>query len=252
MNPANPANYGRLNPKNWRDYPDHYTVPLWPDELSLSPKDYGSNEFHGRTHPEIVKVAIERYTREGDLVWDPFAGSGTTIDVCNKLNTRCIASDINVARDDVIEADATVWRPDEEVDLIICHPPYMDIIVYPPNGYDATNLSTSDINKYVDLMRLVVKNMTLALKQYHVLVTIMGSVYKDSGYGTKDVIPLDSEIYPILVENYRMLGRVVRSFGETKGGATSGRKNENLWKRRRLSGGLWGLGVDTVTFWSKR
>jgi hypothetical protein len=252
MNPANPANYGRLDPTSWRDYPDHYTIPFWPDVLPSSPKDYGSNEFHGRTHPEIIKVALERYTKEGDLAWDPFAGSGTTIDVCNEFNTRCIASDIITTRDDIIEADATVWRPDEQVDLIICHPPYMDIIDYYSVRYENTNLATSDIGQYRRLIEKAIENMTHALKQHRVLVMILGSVYKDAGMGTKDVIPLDSEIYPYLIDAYRMLGRVVRSFGETKGGATSGRRRENLWKQRRFSAGLWGLGVDTVTYWAKR
>ncbi|MBP8625477.1 MAG: hypothetical protein KBI10_02115 [Syntrophorhabdales bacterium] len=33
---------------------------------------------------------IKRYTEPGDLVVDPMAGSGTTLDVCRKEKRRCI------------------------------------------------------------------------------------------------------------------------------------------------------------------
>ena len=102
---VNPAKFGRIDPANWRDYEDHYTLPIWPDRLPSKPSDYGL-PFHGRTHPEIIRVALQRYTKPGDVVWDPMAGGGTTIDVCEEFGCRCIATDINPVRSEIVERDA--------------------------------------------------------------------------------------------------------------------------------------------------
>lgn len=234
----NPANFGRIDPSDWRDYPDHYTRSIWPDVLPSKPVDYGVAGFHGRTHPEIIKVALNRYTKPGDTVWDCFAGGGTTIDVCLELGCDCVANDINPTRSDIVEADSRYWRPDFEVDMVVMHPPYLDIIDWPGNG----TLAVSDVDEWLAGMRMVMCNVSKVLKLYHVLVVILGQVYVD-----RECLPLEYEFYPLL-ENYRILGRVVRGFGETMGGATSGMRNENLWKYRRLKYGIWSLGIDTVLF----
>lgn len=43
---------------------------------------------------ELIPI-IEKFTVEGDLVCEPFAGSGTTIKACKKLNRSIIASEID-------------------------------------------------------------------------------------------------------------------------------------------------------------
>jgi hypothetical protein len=260
VNVVNPATFGSIDPKDWRDIPDHYTDILWPESgFPREPRDYGNNAFHGRTHPELIAVALERYTKPGDLVWDPMAGSGTTGDVCAELDRRYIMSDLYPYRDDIIQADARDWRPDEPVDLVICHPPYMDIIPYGPHningnapeagGKDDANLATDDFGYFHYSMQNVFDNIKQAMKPGHVMLTICGAVYKDTGRGFNEVILLDAEFYDMLVGEWRLLGRIVRGFGETKGGSSTGPRTENLWKYRRLKGGYWGLGVDTAMFW---
>ena len=44
---------------------------------------------------EVVTKCIENYTEEGDVVYDPFMGIGTTAIACNKLNRKYIGSEIN-------------------------------------------------------------------------------------------------------------------------------------------------------------
>ncbi len=61
----------------------------------------GDPNFHGNSPTQIVENSILFYTKEGDIVLDPMAGSRTTIDVCKKLNRQCIASDIKSAREDI-------------------------------------------------------------------------------------------------------------------------------------------------------
>ena len=49
---------------------------------------------------------LQRYTREGDLVVDPFCGGGTTLDVARSLGRERAASTSRRARDDIERADA--------------------------------------------------------------------------------------------------------------------------------------------------
>lgn len=241
MNYVNPAKFGRIDPKDWRDYPLHYTASLWPANLPSKPADYGSNDFHGRTHPDIIKAALERYTQPGDRVWDCFGGSGTTLDVCKEYNNFCLAYDVNPTRPDIIQADSRYALPPHNIHLVICHPPYMNII-----DYGDGELSTDDIGRYRRNMDLVLRNVYEALCDWRVLVVIIGVIWHES-----EMLCLDYELHNMLTDRYRLLGRIVRPFGETKGGATSGQKNENLWRYRRLKYGIWELNQDIVLFYQK-
>lgn len=52
--------------------------------------------WHPTQHPEkLVERCILMSTNEGDLVIDPFGGTGTTLRVCNKLNRRCIMIELS-------------------------------------------------------------------------------------------------------------------------------------------------------------
>lgn len=60
----------------------------------------GNNRERRPGHPNQLPEAyltrlIKAYTNPGDLVLDPFAGSGTTAVVCKKLGRRCITIDIS-------------------------------------------------------------------------------------------------------------------------------------------------------------
>jgi hypothetical protein len=240
MRLINPASFGRIDPANWRDVPSHFISSIWPAKLPSKPANYGSNSFPGRTHPDIVKVALERYTKPGDVVWDCFAGSGTTIDCCEEYGNICVANDVTPTRSDIVKADSMSWHPYCDVDLVIAHPPYMGIIDY-QDGW----LSTNDLGRYLVGMMNVFNNIDSVLKDWHVLVLIAGVVYHK-----QEMVCLDYHLHNLL-PNYRLLGRVVRPYGETKGGATAGARNENLWRYRRIKYGIWSLNQDVILFLQK-
>ncbi len=91
---------------NWKQIKDNiiWISSIWIGKF-VDRDNCGDNKFHGNFHPDIVKQAVIRFTKEGDTVFDPFAGSGTTIDVCKKLNRKCISSDLNPTRDSIIKCD---------------------------------------------------------------------------------------------------------------------------------------------------
>jgi len=50
--------------------------------------------YHVAAFPlELPRRAIEVYSEQGDLVWEPFLGSGTTLLACERLRRRCIATE---------------------------------------------------------------------------------------------------------------------------------------------------------------
>jgi hypothetical protein len=67
-------------------------------------KRYGM-EMEGAIPGQIVENVLHYYTQPFDLVVDPMAGSGTTIDVCKAMYRRYLAYDIAPKRDDVKKHD---------------------------------------------------------------------------------------------------------------------------------------------------
>src|SRR5690606_15241138 len=55
-----------------------------------------NRQEHPTQKPEgLIERMVLASTREGDLVVDPFSGSGTTLRVCQQLNRNCIGIELN-------------------------------------------------------------------------------------------------------------------------------------------------------------
>jgi site-specific DNA-methyltransferase (adenine-specific)/modification methylase len=51
---------------------------------------------HGATFPEqLVELIIENFSKKGDVVYDPFLGTGTTVCVANRLGRAFMGSEIS-------------------------------------------------------------------------------------------------------------------------------------------------------------
>jgi len=237
-----------LNVKDWKNLSHIHTKSLWIDkeDYHLSTKKFGSNSFHGRFHPEIPYQMILRYTKQGEIVWDCFAGSGTTIDVAKKLNRKCIANDIKSFRSDVIEGDSRYWRPDTKVQLVIMHPPYWKMIKFTDNKYDLSN--EPSVIEFIEEFGVIVDNVTNVLDDGRMLILVISDVYYKS-----EEIPLDFLCYQKIHSfGYKLKGRIVKNFGETKGGGQmAGPQFKNLWRYRALKGGFWELGLDWILVFQK-
>lgn len=91
----------------------------------------GRDERFGVEHPGnipagIVFNALYYWTEQGDLVVDPMAGGGVTVDVCKAMKRRCLAWDVSPVRDDVEKHNAVdPWPVEPEtVSLVFVDPPY--------------------------------------------------------------------------------------------------------------------------------
>ena len=224
---------------------------LWTGGFSdLSPSDFGTPEFHGRFHPEIVAQAILRYIpperRRDALIWDPMAGGGTTGDVAKEFGVACAMTDINPTRLDIRRFDATAgaeraWRMigGRPVDLLILHPPYWSAVKYDTGG----DLADTAEEFAAWFSRIATTTVPL-VRHGGYIVFVVGNLYRD-----KELHPLDLYCIPVLrVMGLVIKGRVAKDFGETKGG----------WKRhaainthRALKFGYWRYDWEQVFYLKK-
>lgn len=70
----------------------HRSTPVLPDVFFDEFHPIGKYTYNFSL--DIVKTFIQAYTNEGDTVYDPFMGSGTTALACIQLNRKFIGSEI--------------------------------------------------------------------------------------------------------------------------------------------------------------
>ncbi|HEX7124177.1 MAG TPA: site-specific DNA-methyltransferase [Thermodesulfobacteriota bacterium] len=72
----------------------HYPVGTYEDATEESRRLFGEAAFHYPKPESLIGLLVRAVTRPGDLVLDPFAGSGTTGAVAHKLGRRWVMIEI--------------------------------------------------------------------------------------------------------------------------------------------------------------
>ncbi|MBX3232879.1 MAG: class I SAM-dependent methyltransferase [Labilithrix sp.] len=136
----------RLQPTTLWDYPSqHYGEGT-----------QGDARFVGATPSYVIWNLVERYTKKGDLVVDPFCGSGTTLDVAKDTERRGRGFDLSPQRADIERADARkLPLENASVDLVFMDPPYGDHIRYSNERECIGKLSAYDPAYYRAMHRAV-------------------------------------------------------------------------------------------------
>lgn len=94
-----------------------------------SSNNAGTPSYFGKLAPQIMENLLWLYTEPGQIVYDPFVGGGTTIDVAKAMGRRVWASDRKPSTPTlpIHEHDITTgWRDDAPKcpDFIFLDPPY--------------------------------------------------------------------------------------------------------------------------------
>lgn len=154
-------------------------------------------KWRGNWSPYIPRNVILRYSAEGDLVLDQFAGGGTTLVEAKLLNRNIIGVDVNdVALErcrekidfehegangkvSLYKGDARKldFIEDESIDLICTHPPYADIIQY---SEDIENdLSHLNMKAFLPEIHRVAEEAYRVLKKDKFCAVLMGDTRKN-------------------------------------------------------------------------
>jgi 16S rRNA G966 N2-methylase RsmD len=91
-------------------------------ELSWSEKELPERErtkhvhrlhpYLGKFVPQLAEAFLRRYARPGAFVWDPFAGSGTTLVEANAFGARAAGCDVSAFNCLLMRAKTAVYEPD--------------------------------------------------------------------------------------------------------------------------------------------
>lgn len=157
------------------DKPRLEATTLWDYPRQSYGKNHkGNNKYAGVTPAFIIYNMVKRYTDPNDLVVDPMAGSGTTLDVCKEEGRMCIAYDIVSTRPDIIQNDARkIPLSDDSVDMIFIDSPYGDNIDYNDHRDNIGNIS-SETERFYEEIEKVIGESHRILKPGKVLGWLIG------------------------------------------------------------------------------
>jgi ParB family chromosome partitioning protein len=176
-----------LDPSKWKEYSHQYYLEfysVWPVTRRHDPFFGVNGTIYSGCSPLIVPInCILRYTKENELVLDPFVGSGTTLVACGMLKRFGIGVDINPEAEKakekrfnaVREKDPSLadWLEkqrfiqgdsrdlsfieDASVDLTIAHPPYLDMMDYGEKGTyrDIKEFTSSLGDSFKEMLRVL-------------------------------------------------------------------------------------------------
>ena len=131
------------------------------------------DEHPGRIPGQIAMNVLYYFTEQGDLVVDPMAGGGSTVDACLVMGRKCRAYDIRnewefkgakYSRKDVIIQDLSDGFTDEckGCDLIFLDPPYWRL---EREFYAKESVSESALDEWRQFMRKVATDSYLTVKE---------------------------------------------------------------------------------------
>jgi hypothetical protein len=138
-------------------------------------KTPGVNHF-GNSEVRWVDNLLYLYTKPFDVVVDPFAGSGSTIDVCKKRFRRYFVSDFHpiVEREkEIRQHDITTGLPKppqwKDVRLVYLDPPYWKQ-AEGKYSEDATDLSNMDLATFTATLAKIIKDFAKKIDGYIALI----------------------------------------------------------------------------------
>ena len=170
-------------------------------------------KWRGNWSPYIPRNLLLRYSQEGDLVLDQFAGGGTTLVEAKLLNRNIIGVDINdvalerckekidfdyeaaKGRVELHKGDARNldFISDDSIDFVCTHPPYANIIKY-SDGIEG-DLSQLKVSEFLDEMKSVASESYRVLKKGRFCAILMGDT-RQKGH----MVPMSFDVMRIFEE----------------------------------------------------
>ncbi len=141
------------------------------------PEEQGDKNYKGATPSYVIWNVLHRFTAPGDVVVDPFCGSGTTLDVCRDLERKGLGFDVAPSRSDIQNADArSLPLKAKSVDLVFMDPPYADNLDYSDDPRCLGKLNPR--GQWQRAMRLALKEAGRVLRDEKVLAIYVCDVLR--------------------------------------------------------------------------
>lgn len=154
----------------------------------------GDRAYVGATPSHIIWNLLQRYTEPGDLVIDPMAGSGTTLDVARELGRRALGYDISPTRPDIFRVDSRkLPLEDGKAAFVFVDPPYSTHVDYSDDPRCIGKLDAAGTEYYAA--------MDLVIGEIHRVLAPgrhMGLYVSDSFVKGKGFYPIGFELFALL------------------------------------------------------
>lgn len=161
-----------------------------------------NGKYRGNWSPYIPRNLILRYSKENDIVLDPFLGGGTTLVETKLLKRNGIGVDINPEAINIANKNLRfnknqnyhprIYNSDsknlymlenESIDLICAHPPYANIIKYSENIRG--DLSLLEVEDFLTEIHKIAKELFRVLKTNKYCAILIGDTRKN-----RHIVPL--------------------------------------------------------------
>jgi len=172
-------------------------------------------KYRGNFAPQIPRNVILRYSKEGDTVLDPMVGGGTTLIETKLLNRKGIGFDINpkaikltkqnlnFENNNELNQEARIGDvrnlseiKDKSIDLIVTHPPYLNIIKYSDGKIKEDLSNIYGVKKFCNELEKGIKELHRVLKGNRYCAILIGDTRKGGHY-----VPLSHHVMQKFLEN---------------------------------------------------
>jgi ParB family transcriptional regulator, chromosome partitioning protein len=153
----------------------------------------------GRIPGQIAGNIIYYFTEPGDLVVDPMAGGGSTLDVAEFLGRKALGYDLAPRRPDIIQRDISDGYPEEAKDcqLIFMDPPYWNMI---DEKYVEGSSSRLDLEEFKSwLMTLLFDSAACVRVGGFVALVIMNQYFRLPSMFKAGYIDWPFEVYELML-----------------------------------------------------
>ena len=185
-----------------RAEPKLQTTTLWHHPTQQYGEErFGNPAFQGATPAYVIWNLLQRYTRPGDLVVDPFCGGGTTLDVARSVDRRALGYDLAPTRPDIFRADARKLPLEaSKADFVFMDPPYSTHLEYSGDEQCIGELDAFE-GEYFEAMDRVFAEVDRVLRDRRFLAVYCSDSFKKKrgfvGIGARLFAQLSTRFRPV-------------------------------------------------------
>jgi SAM-dependent methyltransferase len=154
----------------------------------------GDTAYTGATPSYIIWNLLLRYTQPDELVVDPMAGSGTTLDVARELGRRALGYDVNPTRQDIFRVDSRKLPLESgKASFVFVDPPYSTHVEYSDDPRCIGKLDAAGTEYYAAMEMVIGEIHRVLAPGRHMALYVSDSFVKGKGFH-----PIGFELFSLM------------------------------------------------------